>query len=372
MRGPRIFISAMAISLLLHLMALGNANLWWSAPAYELPFAIEAQIQMLATEMVATPTPPPPPALPLPSPADIPPLQPKFAKVEPSQQPQQAPSPSPPAPLLPTEAPAEVPPQVHPQAPTEISPETPHETPLETLPKAPIPAGMSASAPDSTLPNVLRSPPAQVSLQYNLETGDDGFVIGKTTYSGQFRDGRYRLHSLTEATGVAAFFIHDKITQGSEGLITRHGLQPDRFWIERSKRQPLLARFDWVQRRLKLPRGELELPLQTQDLLSFPFHIAMLMQDAQPGPAAEVNADAWSLPVTNGNKLRQYPIRTLGRPILSLGDVAVQTLHLSSDKTSEGSIEVWLAPERDWLPLRFRMVNAKGKVTVLTLQESAN
>jgi len=80
---------------------------------------------------------------------------------------------------------------------------------------------------------------------------------------------------------------------------------------------------------------------------------------------------AWSLPVTNGKKLREYAFRVIGREQLATGDTRFETLHLQGGRNGEGSLDVWLSPARQWLPVRIRTLDQKGKVIVLTLQDAA-
>ena len=108
--------------------------------------------------------------------------------------------------------------------------------------------------------------------------------------------------------------------------------------------------------------GGSELAPQTQDLMSFPFQLALWVR--------EDDAE-WSLPVTNGKKLRDYRFRVIGREQLATGETRVETLHLQGGRAGEGSLDVWLAPARHWLPVRIRTLDQKGKVIVLTLQDEA-
>ena len=45
-RGQRIFLASMLLSLLAHLIAAGSASQWWTAPAPEIPFPIEARLHL--------------------------------------------------------------------------------------------------------------------------------------------------------------------------------------------------------------------------------------------------------------------------------------------------------------------------------------
>jgi negative regulator of sigma E activity len=82
-------------------------------------------------------------------------------------------------------------------------------------------------------------------------------------------------------------------------------------------------------------------------------------------------ATEWDMAVTNGNRLREYHFRNLGHESLAQGAAAIDTLHLQGSRAGEGTLDVWLAPSRHWLPLRIRTLDQKGKVLVLSLEEDS-
>jgi hypothetical protein len=45
----------------------------------------------------------------------------------------------------------------------------------------------------------------------------------------------------------------------------------------------------------------------------------------------------------------------------------VETLHVQGSRAGDGSLDVWLAPTRHWLPMRIRTQDEKGKVIELNL-----
>lgn len=334
-RGQRIFLAAVVLSALAHLIAAGSSSHWWSTPVREIPFPIEARLN-LAAEPAAQP-------------ASLPASQP--AKTSPPPEAEAvAPKPDAVPPVMQQE------PLVVPAQPAE----QPEQTVAEPPPQAnPAPAAEATSA---TPPRALRNLPERIALRYGVQSGEDGFSIGQTTYSGQIRDGRYSLVSVTEATGITALFVSGKIIQTSEGRVTASGLQPEQFWSAKGEKKQPPVRFDWAQQRLLLPGGGVELPSLTQDLISFPFHLAMLVHEDDV---------EWSLPVTNGKKLREYRVRVLGRENLAFRDGRIDTLRLQCSRSGEGNLDVWLAPARNWLPVRIRTLDQKGKVIVLTLQDEA-
>lgn len=325
----RIFLVALALSLLAHLIAAGNSSSWWAAPVREIPYSVEARLSLPAAPVA-------PPASPraarrADARASPPPAASPAAQIE------SAPPDLPPEPLA-----------LPPSSPEPLSPPSAPDPPPATAPVTPAP------------PRAPRKLPERIALRYGVQSGEDGFSIGQTTYSGQIRDGRYSLVSVTEATGVTALFVNGKIIQTSEGQVTANGLRPTLFWSVKGERRQPPVRFDWDRRQLLLPGGGVELPPQAQDLMSFPFHLAMLVHEDDAG---------WSLPVTNGKKLREYHFRVVGRERLEFRDGGIEALRLQGSRSGEGSLDVWLAPDRDWLPVRIRMLDQNGKVIALTLQD---
>ena len=347
MRAQRIFWVAIALSLLAHLVVVGNAGFGWVTPQAEIPFPIQASLQMASEPKVATPAVEqvvePKPQTKQPAPVQVDAVTPSVSDLpQPAVEPDL---------LVESEllAPVEAVERVQPEPTTKSVVEVAAET---TAVDESVVEPMRA----------LRHLPTRIALRYRVESGENGFAIGQTHYSGEFDAGRYSLASVTEATGIAAFFISGKIIQTSEGRVTEFGLQPTSFWSAKGQRSQAPVRFDWAQSRLMLPSGGVELLPQTQDLMSFPFHLAMLMTDS---------AQEWKLPVTNGRKLREYVFHKLGQVSLTLGERQVETLHLRGERSGEGSLDVWLAPSHNWLPIRIRTLDQKGRVIVLTLQTNA-
>ena len=327
-RPSGILASALLISLGIHLWLLVSAGSWWRAPVEELPFPLEAQL-----------------VLPPPSPPAITPVTPRPPLPKPVAETPPLPEPAlPPAPDPKPDPPREPPP---PPVPETVAPPPP--------PPPPEPVVEEPASPPA-----LRQLPEHLSLRYDVQAGEGGFSLGQALYTWQQRDGRYTLVSIARATGLTSLFVSGQLVQTSEGRIGAAGLQPEQYWLSRNQRRQDTARFDWPQRRLVMGSVGVELHPASQDVLSFPFHLAMTVDET---------SREWTLWVSNGRKLRDYLFRNLGRETLTMGDGEVETLHLQGTRAGEGTLDVWLAPSRHWLPLRIRTLDQKGKVMVLNLEE---
>lgn len=339
-RAHRILVSALLASLAVHLLMLASAGSWWTPPVEEIPFPIEASLVPPPTKEVLAP----PLAKPKPKAIQAAPVAPAAIKT---------PESSPPVTPEPVAAPPALAVVVAPVKPV-------IETP--TPPPSPAPATPEPAAAEPALPPALRNLPERLNLRYAVRAGDGGFNLGQAIYSWQQRDGHYSLVSIAQATGLASLFVSGKLVQTSEGAITAHGLQPDQYWLSRSERRQDTARFDWGSGRLVQGNNGVELPAGSQDVLSFPFHLAMTVGSL---------TTEWTLAVTNGRKLREYQFRNLGQERLVQGEAEIDTLHLQGSRSGEGTLDVWLAPSRHWLPLRIRTLDQKGKVMVLSLEEAS-
>lgn len=301
------------------------------------------------------------PGMTLPEPPPMPPLQARLVQPPaPTSAPVRAVTPARAAPP-PIAAPAAV--QPEPPAATPVASDSPAQpAPAEPPPAEPPPAeSPPAEPPPEPAPAAPQAPLAQRSLAqhlvlvYQVQHGDDGLVLGRVTYTWQQDGARYRLVSVAEATGVVALFVSGKIVQTSAGEIDAHGLRPAEFWMARGERRREQARFDWTAMQLFYAQGGEPLRALSQDVLSFPFHLAMTVA---------ADKGEWLLPVTNGRRLRDYHFSVRGPVTLELGAAHLETLHLQGTHPEEGRLDVWL--DQDWLPLRMRTENRAGEVTLLT------
>lgn len=229
---------------------------------------------------------------------------------------------------------------------------------------APPPAEPPAEPPAPKAPTrpVVRALGDNLTIHYSVQTGegDSGFVAGRATYIWHSRNGRYSLVSTVEATGLAALFISGRIVQVSEGGIDAAGLRPDQYRLQRNERKQDVARFNWETNHLVLEgRGGQTLSAQAQDLLSFPFHLAMTVSEGETD---------FVLGVTNGRKFNLYGFHVLGREQIEIRGKRFETLHIQGVREGEGALDVWLDLSRSGLPVRIRTLDSKGKAMELRLE----
>lgn len=229
-------------------------------------------------------------------------------------------------------------------------------------PAAPMTLAAEASAPPARSDSTARPAwPARLNLRYRVLLGEDGFTLGRSTYTWQARDGRYTLVSVTEATGVAALLVSGRMVQHSEGRVGPAGLQPELYSLQRSARRKDVARFDWGKGLLRQDsqQGDEPLPSAAQDMLGFPFHLALTL----PPRTAD-----FPLHLTNGRTLKEYTFRDLGLEPVKAGGRQVQARHLRGTRPGEGALDVWLDSRGHRLPVMLRSLDDKGKTMTLVAE----
>lgn len=339
--GRRVFVWALLSSLGIHLLLAGQAGMPWHARPTELAFPIEAQLLPPRHAVDVAP----PPAIP------------RRDRVS-----AQAPPPA-------VAAPAATPEPTQTAAPTPVAEPAPMPEPVFAPPAEPPPpvtaeAGTPPPEAAAGVHRRVRNLPERLTLVYAVRTGETGFEVGEAIYTWRVMGERYALTSIAETRGLAALFSDARIQQASSGRIGPRGLMPEQFSMQQSRKRPVAASFDWENGRLLLADGESQ-PLRegSQDLLSFPFHLAMTHTEAD---------EAWIQPVTNGRALKGYRFTTLGRTALEGPLGQLETLHLRGTRAFEGDLDVWLAPALNWLPVRIRLQDHKGRITDLGLKRLEN
>ena len=205
----------------------------------------------------------------------------------------------------------------------------------------------------------VRDLPQFGSISYVLFLGDKRFSIGRTIQTWEIGPQTYRLSSSSETTGLAGFIRPYQLGYVSEGRVDASGLRPESFSVRRGKdgAQRYAVHFDWTAKELTLgpisaPR-KVALPPGTLDLLSFIFQLARA--PLVPG-RLQIN-------ITTGNKLENYtvivgPEEDIEVPLGTMRTVPVRQLRIPG----EASIEIWLAPERQYLPVRIRFLDRNGEM----------
>ena len=192
--------------------------------------------------------------------------------------------------------------------------------------------------------------PRRMRIRYRVDRGDSNFEIGFAEHDWQIEDGRYRLHSVVETTGIVWLFKSLRVEMDSRGTLTAAGLRPESFAVVRDGHPTREnAAFDWERMTVRVGgRAEQAVAPGAQDLLSFNYQLGFL-PDLHSGS---------TLPIVTGKKYGIYRLQVLGDEQIELPAGSLRTLHLRAP--GENTTELWLAYDYLLLPVKIRYLDAKG------------
>lgn len=231
-------------------------------------------------------------------------------------------------------------------------------------PAAPEPEPvMVANAAPSTFapePSQIKNLPKRGRIAYDMtyNLNEVPLLVGHTVQSWQTADDNYQLESRSEPLGVARFTRFGPRTYRSSGAVTGRGLQPQRFSAHvmlRGKADESAAQFDWDKNTLQFGRSDDRknsvLPEGSQDLLSFMFQLSLA-----PPPRGRLQ-----LPVTTGTRFETYDMEVLAEEIIETPMGNLRALPIKQlRRPGRESIEVWLAADYHYLPVRIRVIARDG------------
>lgn len=238
-------------------------------------------------------------------------------------------------------------------------------------PAAEMPESVAVAAPEPALPAVVESPPEAPAapgetapevpapprlpphgiIRYRVDRGDSNFEIGVASQEWAFDDGRYRLHSVVETTGLVWLFRSLRIEMESVGRVSEDGLRPETFGVRRDGGEAReVAVFDWDSMQVRVgDRPPQALDRGAQDLLSLYFQMPYL--DLEAGQMA-------LLPVATGKKYGTYRLEVVGDEVIDVPFGSLRTRHLRAP--GENATEFWLGYDYRMLPVKIRHTDAKG------------
>ncbi len=205
-----------------------------------------------------------------------------------------------------------------------------------------------------------RPMPPQGTIHFDLYYGSNRFLVGRSELTWDIADGRYRLATSGKTVGLAALFYPFGMSSGSAGRVSEAGFEPDFFRIDRASRKgekQFRVEFDRAAAvaRFSGADGVHEVPLRPSslDLLSLICQLSVVR--LEPGPM-QIN-------LTNGRKLDTYEVEVGPQEVVEtpMGDLRALYVR-QSRKPGEEGIEVWLAVDFAYLPVRLRFTDRKGSI----------
>jgi hypothetical protein len=195
--------------------------------------------------------------------------------------------------------------------------------------------------------------PKNVQLKFVIYSGASDEKIGELSQQLKIDGGHYELRAIPTVT---RFFGKIDPMQISQGSFSDQGFQPDTFVeSDSASEESALHRFhfDWRKHALQLTNGdEVELPVNTQDQLSFMYQLSKIT----------LNDEFFPLPIANGESITITQIEVGAMEFVDTKMGKIRARHLRKMHTrQEAYFEIWLAPEYRMLPVKFRQVSETGQ-----------
>lgn len=340
--ASRLLIAAF-VSLGLHAALMAGGWLRPPAMTAQRNVLLEARLVPLA------PAPPPPAARSV--------QPPRTPRTRTPQRDRRAVVPAQPQPVEPRVAAAPVPPSYE-------SADEEAEAPGPDSAAAPAPEPRAAAlmqaerAQEPEVPSV-KTLPRKGRIRYTAYLGADGFTVGKTVQTWEVDAEGYKLGSISETTGIVDLFRAQRHIYLSEGRFTARGLQPEKFFMSRTRRgrtEAAQALFDWEGGRLTLGRVPEKrgaaLPPDAQDIVSFMYQLAL----SPPAPGR------MRLPITNGSRFETYDIDVLEEERIETPLGVLRALPIRQlPRPGAESVAIWLAVDYRHLPVKIRFFDRDGR-----------
>ncbi len=251
------------------------------------------------------------------------------------------------------------------------SPPATPEKPAHAIP-APLPEPEPpVSAPPSPDTHALAPPPnTLLTLEVRTTLGTLDGVLEWVVQEGRYR---LRLETRLRPESLAAL----KLLRRSQGGFDSHGLAPSRFTAQQGKRAEVATSF--LRNRAEL--GDVQEPLVTfsrvadrlplsagvQDELSVLIQLGFLLR-ANP-KLLQQEGNTFEVPVASTRAVETYHFTLLGKTEVRSDLGVVSTWHVRSQPLSDRyatTIEVWLAPDYHFLPIKTRFDFGNAYIEMLT------
>ena len=315
---------------------------------------VTPETTVLDAVLLAPPPPPPPPA------PVVQPKPPAPRVVRPRPKPVAPPPPPPPV----VETPVEAPPAVVAEAPVAApAPSEPvAETPAPEVP--PAPEAAAAVKPDAPLDWAAALAdaggpllPGSVRYVYRTRMSRLSIVSATTTTTWTRHEGGYEARLEADAIGRTILRLE------SRGALGARGLEPQRYGQKSLNRPERVAAIDRATHKVQFATRELPFAGALQDRLSFQFQ---LMAIAQRLPERITPGTRIAFPVAGPDDIEEYLfVVEAQREPYAVGERTVETVRLQRQRERGGRIariEVWMAPELQWAPVRLRFTEADGTI----------
>lgn len=250
-------------------------------------------------------------------------------------------------------------------APASTAP-APAPPPAPPAPEAPAPAEPAApAAPEMRRYKVDMPPPASITLDVARTDKDGTEWSGEALLAWQLNDDTYKIQ--VEAGIRVVFTRVNLVVLHSEGAVAATGFAPIKMTEKRRGRSLTATHFNWGENKLTFSASQAAYPLVAgaQDKASVPLQLAAIAR----GDAKQLSGDI-DIFVGEDRDASVYRFKVVGQEEIDTRLGKLQTWHLTRPPlpgSYKSTLDIWLAPQHGWYPVRIRNSEANGAVTTQTV-----
>jgi len=207
--------------------------------------------------------------------------------------------------------------------------------------------------------------PPSADLNYDLSARQRGFGLkGEALIAWRAGDGKYSI-SAESKVALLGTITEDR----SSGGIDAYGLAPNEFREKRMRKEPTTATFDRESKTLRFSEGKEAYPLKggEQDRVSVTWQLAAVARAAGDKFKA---GSAWPFFVAGRRDGETWTFKVVKREKVRTGlgelDAVLVARQPLADK-KEQTLEVWLAPQHEWYPVKLRYADGDKEQIEQTL-----
>jgi hypothetical protein len=339
-------LALLALSALLHLLAIDWAGGAFSLPRWRSEEPPPVQVVLKPVPLASEPVAP----APLPKPKPKPKAKPKAHRPTPPKPAQAA------AVLPPSPAPEPIPSDS--AAQTEDAPAQASAQPVAEAPPAPSvePAPPAPPAPEK--PRLVFRMPPSAELKYDVQALREGkMVYGNGKIAWRSGGGGYQVQ------GEAGVLFFTLLEFGSRGMVDENGVSPTIYTEKRFHRPETATHFRRGEGLISFSASTTTYPRHggEQDRASIVWQLAAIGLGDPGRYQAGAQWDVFVAGVRDGDT---WTMQVLGLEDISTASGSFKAWHVVRTPrpgSYEQKLDIWLAPERDWYPMRLRWTETNGE-----------
>jgi len=202
------------------------------------------------------------------------------------------------------------------------------------------------------------SPPPSVELKYDVKkiAHDGNPTYGHGTISWQTHGSNYTLH------GDAGILFITALTFKSEGMIDDFGVAPVLYSEKRFRKSETNTHFHRERNIISFSASETSYPREggEQDRASVIWQLSGIGRGDSEKFVPDAEFDIFVAGVRDGEI---WPIRVIGQEDIEAGIGKMNTWHVvrtPKPGSYDQRLDIWLAPQHEWYPVRLRYTEANG------------